>query len=180
MRFLLAAFVLMGLSSALPAHAQQQEGILFSPGFLFFDYQDRNSGTNLAKVDAKYYDIKLGYIMSNGVYLGALYSKMERTDDTTDRNRTSYGAGVGYVYHQFYLMAHYLVSSELVVDTSNTWKDGSGFQFDLGYWFNVTGPFYAGPQLVYRSLKYQKVNSTSVTNTDSKETLPFLSLAFIF
>lgn len=160
--------------------AQAQQGILFNPSILFYSYEDKDSGGVVAKVDAQYVDVKLGLIVSNGIYLGGLYSQMKREDGNIDRERSLYGLGGGWVYSRFYIMAHMILSSDFEISTSDKLSKGRGLQFDLGYWFYVTGSLYAGPQIVHREIDYDKKNGTGVQGTKSEETVPYLSVAFIF
>ncbi|MGE0763647.1 MAG: hypothetical protein AB7N80_10255 [Bdellovibrionales bacterium] len=160
--------------------AQAQSGLLFSPSVMFFSYQDRDGGSDIAKVDAQYIDVRLGYITSMNLYVGGLYTQMKREDGTTNRERTSMGASAGLVYNRFFLIGHYILSSEFEISSGSSLEDGTGVQVDLGYWFNVSGSFYAGPQVVYRKIDYDKKNGVAVQDSNSKETVPYLSLAFIF
>ena len=162
------------------AQAEGQQGVMFSPSFIFSSYNDRASGSSFAQVSGQYIDVRLGYVMPSGLYLGGIYDLMNRTDFTTERKRSSYGASLGMVYNGFVLIGSYLISSEFETSSGTTLKSGSGLQVDLGYLFNVTGSFFAGPQLVYRSITYTKQNSTTVTSTDSTETIPYVTLAFLF
>lgn len=170
-------FVIFSLFFGSSAFAQQ--GLVFSPAFLVFSFDEEENSSTFAKVDAQYMDFSLGYIMSQGVYLGGLYSQMKREDGNTKRTRTSYGAALGFVYKQFFLIGHYIIESTYETSPNSELKDGNGFQGNIGYWFPVTGPFHVGPQLVLRNITYSKRN-TSETDATTSETLPYLSLAFIF
>jgi len=181
MKYLLMiiAIALAGMGLGRSAHAQT--GLMFSPSYMFWSYEDKSNGSTIAEVTAQHLDVRLGYIMQGGIYAGGLYSNMNREDSSTDRKRTSYGASLGIVYNQFFIIGHYLLSSEYETASGTTLEDGTGFQIDIGYLFNVTGSFYAGPQVAIKNIDYDKINGNKVSaDTSVSETMPYVTLAFIY
>lgn len=159
-----------------------QANLVFSPAFFYKNYEDKTNSTR-NEVTETYYDIKLGYVMTSGLYLGGLYSAMTREINENEVERTSYGAGVGYYSNGWFLMGHYVIDSEYETSPGNKHIEGSGFQLDVGHWFNVSSQIYVGPQLTYRSISYDKyqTNSTTVSlEMKSTEFLPYISLALMF
>src|SRR5512135_1853518 len=133
------SIVLAGLLAILfiGGKARAQQGLMFSPSLMYYSYDDRDNGGNLAQVTGQYLDLRLGYVMPYNLYFGGLYSMMDRKDGTTDRKRTSYGPSIGVVYNGFELIGTYIFSSQYVEDSGTTLQKGSGIQIDLGYFFNV-------------------------------------------
>lgn len=167
--------VLIGFSKAVHA----QDGLVFSPSVFFFNFDDEENNSSFAKVDGLYYDVRIG-VVSNSLYFGGLYSKMTRKDGTTERERTSTGGSVGLLYNQFYLIGHYIFDSTYKTSSNSKLTDGTGMQVNVGYWFNITGSFYAGPEVIHREIKYKKRDGVSAQGAKSTETLPYLSLGFVF
>jgi hypothetical protein len=124
------------------------------------------------------YDIKLGYISESHFYIGGLYTA--GSDNHVSANRVSRytgGAGLGYfAYNGFNLRAYYIFSSDY-----GDYKDGTGYQADLGYAINPTSSFYLGVAVSLREVNY-KTNQT-IANFESwrrKETYPFITMGFLF
>lgn len=157
---------------------QAQEGVVFSPSVLFYNYDEKENGT-ISKVDALYYDVRLGYV-SNGLYVGALYSVMKREDGDTSRERTSTGASLGFMVNNFYLIGHYIFDSTYNVSDTSKMTGGTGIQGNIGYWFNVSGPFFVGPEFIYRAIDYKKRDGAPAQSGKTTETLPYVSFGFIF
>lgn len=124
------------------------------------------------------YDVKLGYISESHFYFGGLYTV--GNDNQVSANRVSRytgGVGLGYFgYNGFNLRAYYIFSS-----TYGDYKDGTGYQADLGYAINPTSSFYLGLALSLREIKYN-TNQTiaSFSSWSRKEVYPFVTLGFLF
>ncbi len=124
------------------------------------------------------YDIKLGYIMDNSVYLGAEYST--RTDNQLSSTAAAGSAtalGIGYFSENGFNIRGYYRLGEAFGNYSN----GSGYQADLGYMMNMTSNFFLGFTVSIRQATF-KTNST-IAGFDywaRKETYPFLTLGFLF
>lgn len=123
------------------------------------------------------YDVKLGYINDSSIYLGAIYTA--RADNQASANQTSgssTGLGLGlFSYSGFNFRAYYKFG-----DTFGDYKDGAGYQFDMGYAINPTSSFYLGLNISFRESTY-KTNAT-IAGFDSwsrKETYPFVTLGFL-
>lgn len=124
------------------------------------------------------YDIKLGYITESHFYVGGLYTV--GSDNHVSANRVSRytgGAGLGYFgYNGFNLRAYYIFNS-----TYGDYKDGTGYQADLGYAINPTSSFYLGVAVSLREVNYK--TNQAIANFDSwrrRETYPFITLGFLF
>ncbi|MBY0555011.1 hypothetical protein K2P97_10820 [bacterium] len=123
------------------------------------------------------YDIKLGYVMDNSVYLGADYTT--RSDNqvyTSNTSGNSTGLGTGYFFDSgFNLRAYYKFG-----ETYGNYSDGTGYQADLGYMVNMTSNFFLGFVISVRQTTF-KSNGT-ITGFDfwtRKETYPFLTVGFL-
>lgn len=186
---LLKIFVTVYLgSTAVFARAQS---VVFSPSLFYKTYSDdfeRENGAVLeSEVVETYYDIKLGVVLDNQLYLGAIYSQMSRDfqSDDVERVRTSYGASVGYLQPQgWYILAHYFLASNYEYTETLTFKGGSGFQFDLGYLVDLGSSFQLGPQISYKSFSYTELDddgsSEDLEKGNSSDLLPMVTLAVRF
>lgn len=140
-----------------------------------------DDGTNTAENKVTDLDIRLGYIMSNRIYLGAIQSTTNY--DSSDVKRTALGASVGFFADAgFYFMGHYFVSGEYDVGASK-YTNGSGTELDIGYTTQVSSNFSVGVLLALKNFSYKKLESGS-TSTDVtykiSEMLPMLGVAFNF
>ena len=124
------------------------------------------------------YDIKLGYITEGQIYFGALYNIRSDNQISTNANSgSSAGIGLGYFgYNGFNLRAYYKLN-----EYYGDYKDGTGYQIDLGYAINPTSSFYLGLNISMRNTIY-KMNSTipGFQSWDRKETYPFITLGFLY
>ena len=133
-------------------------------------------------------DVNLGYVMSNGLYLGAIY-----VTDSFDTGLgytpsiTAYGASVGY-HHQsgWFIDGHYLLSAEYAKFSTATdkWNKGSGIQVDGGYGAALSNNFMLGVELSYTSMTFTNYNNGTVDSTTNKyvktELQPKIRLTFMF
>lgn len=123
------------------------------------------------------YDVKLGYINESYIYLGAIYTaRADNQAAATQTSGSSTGLGLGlFGYSGFNIRGYYKFS-----DTYGDYKDGTGYQLDLGYAINPTSSFYLGLNVSIRESTY-KTNTTigSFESWSRKETYPFITLGFL-
>lgn len=175
----------LGLALAFSVYGMTASaGLIFSPSVFYKNYTDEFGAGNKVETTETFYDIKLGYALSNGLYFGGLYSGMTRDQNDVKQSRSSYGASLGYVSGGWFLMGHYLLSSEYKIGSDVTYTGGTGFQADLGHWFRIANQFFIGPQVTYRTWTYSDLKTDSGTQSASgvkgSELLPFISLAVMF
>lgn len=191
-----AKIVLLAITAVFFAGSYAQAGIVFSPNVYYAtsDSKDANSNTTTKSSETNF-DLRAGFLMPMGVYLGGIYSMTSAKTDTngaTDKDEgTKMGASVGYMTGGFSLIAHYFLSAEKKLTASDgssiKFKSGSGFGFDIGYHWMVAGNFGLGPELSYSSITYTKRTltsgavSTDVTkNYELAEIMPKIGLWFVF
>ena len=162
------------------------DGVLLSLNPMMKTQKTELDGTAVLDMKSTLMDINLGYQMSNGLYLGALYVTDSGEISTLKSTVTGLGVSVGYMKSGWFVHGHYILSSEFDQDTSTAdkWKKGTGIQTDLGYMAPISGVFYLGIQLTYRALEYKTFESSGVDITTSTYKLtdmtPKLRLTFIF
>ena len=167
------------LMSFLHLEARAQFG--FYPA-LFYDLLDEdntNMGLGSSELTKTYYDLRLGYTLTNKVYVGGIYAKETRDSGSNEVERTSSGASLGYMGSHWFLMGHYFFQSEQRLSATSTLKEGSGFQVDLGYLFNISSSFKMGPQISHKSFSYKKLNNTN-GSADHTLTTPYLIFGIQF
>lgn len=124
------------------------------------------------------YDFKLGYIDESHLYYGLLYSGRSDSQLSPDQSTGgAAGAGLGYFgYNGFNIRAYYKFN-----DTFGDYKDGSGYQVDLGYAINPTSSLYLGLNLSVRETTF-KTNATvaGFQPWTRKETYPFVTVGYLF
>jgi hypothetical protein len=145
-----------------------------------------NGTTSETTTESLAYDIQSGYVFPMGLYLGLVYEASSTSVKTpTESKTTDGGTGVSLGYRRggFLLDAHYFLSFENKSGTSS-WSKGSGIGVDIGYMYNLSGGFYLGTKLAYRSIEMTelKVSNTTTPNSNLKyNTLsPQIFLAFMF
>lgn len=153
-------------------------GVLLSfNGFLYNQTRDPDPGSS-SDDNLYIYDVKLGYLDGNGLYLGGIYTSRNHNGSAiSSEDGNALGASIGYVGESgFYIMGHYYLSAKL-----GDHKDGTGYQGDFGYMTDVSGAFYVGVELTYRNLTYKKNDADPSQNSYSaREIFPMLTAAFIF
>lgn len=156
---------------------------------LLYETQETTTTTSgVAGTPAKWgytaYDLDAGYVMGNGLYLGATMANYTSDQDTFDPKMSIMGLSVGYMRSGFMLTAQYYLSGTWETATNTKYSNGSGIGVDIGYLWNVAGGFHLGGGLAYRSLEFKKLESGGVTIDNSSvkhtENKPRLIFAFIF
>ena len=167
--------LLMVLGNA--GSAQAAEGLVFSPTF-FYRSEETKVGTSVSERTDTLMDARLGYSLASGLYLGAIYAMDNRDFGSNEAKRTSYGATVGYYQGSWALFFHYFLSSKNQFGSSDAYE-GTGIQFDFGYYFTVGSGFSVGPQLSYKAFTYTKQGGNTLAD-DRRETKVDPAVAFLF
>ncbi len=121
------------------------------------------------------YDIKMGYLSASGLYWGGLYTVRNQSGDT-DQAGHAVGGSLGYFgANGFYLKGHYILQA-----TQGDYDEGTGVQGDFGYLAGVSGSFYVGVELTYRSIEYKKQLSAPIAGYKVSQLFPMLTVGFVF
>lgn len=161
-----------------PSHAAGTgAGIIFNPSLFYFVDKEEHGTTTESTYQI--INFKLGYLTTDGLYLGFNYDMDDRDMNSTSYHRKSYGATVGYISTSgWQILGTYFLKSKY--DAGGTNYDGKGFSVDLGYVFNV-GSFGLGPLLSYRSWTYDKQNGIAATpELKQSNIVPSIQLFFSF
>lgn len=128
-------------------------------------------------------NLKLGYLMSNDIYFGLVYSTLNTSSTGSNGARTATGLQLGYHSGGYFLDFSYYFGGSYKMSDTRTEKDASGIGLEVGYNAMVSSNFYIGAGLNYKSLKYAKVDNSGVesdrANTHT-EMYPMLNFGFIF
>lgn len=153
--------------------------IVFAPAASYFKTEDDNQGS-VSESEISSYDLKLGYVGASGLYLGGMYQMSKFGDDAG----MAAGPTLGFNHYSgFYALFTYFLIAEQELNSTTELTDGMGPQVDIGWVFPVTRMFMIGPQISYRSISYDKVDSGGASaDTDFTRTniLPYISLWFRF
>lgn len=128
-----------------------------------------------------FYDLTLGYLLGDNLYVGGIYSTKNYSDKgasiSTSTSGNAMGASIGWVFGSgFHITGSYFFSA-----TEGEYKKGSGTQADLGWRSFIAGSFYVGAKLTMRTLKYTEYAPTAgFESTTTTNTLPYISLGFGF
>ncbi|AHZ84328.1 hypothetical protein Bb109J_c1636 [Bdellovibrio bacteriovorus] len=176
-QILALAVFMAGSVLSLQSQAATSNGVLVNANIFMYNNSTETTPGGESKSNSSIYDIKLGYISGNGLYLGGLYTLRKVETDSGSVDGNALGASIGYVGASgFYVKGHYLLSAEY-----DTLKEGTGIQADFGYMTNVTSSFFVGVELTYRSIEYKKNEaSPGMDSLKISETFPMLTVGFIF
>ncbi|WP_415062456.1 hypothetical protein [Bdellovibrio sp.] len=171
---LAALLITSAMASFAQARGSASGVMLTANAFMYNTTIETASG----KADSKssIYDVKLGYLMGSGLYLGGIYSIRNQSGASSSDGKAT-GASLGYVGSSgFFLKGHYILTAE-----NDIYKEGTGFQGDFGYLTNVTGAFIVGVELTYRTIEYKKSDADpSFTKLKQDELFPMLTVGFVF
>jgi hypothetical protein len=172
--FIISALLLTtGIAEARSSGGGGSSGFLADVNAFVYNSKAKTNSSS-AESNTMIYDLKLGYLPGNGLYVGAIYTSRNHSGTLSDSGSAT-GASVGYLSDSgFYFMGHYYFTA-----TNGDYSNGSGYQGDFGYLVDVSGPFYVGVELTYRDLTYKKVLGAD-TNYELTEMFPMLTLGFIF
>lgn len=140
--------------------------------------QDVGGTAATSKSTGAIYDVKLGYLTGSGFYLGGLYTSRSNDVGGSSTSGSATGASIGYVGTMgFYVMGHYLLSAT----EQNVYKEGSGYQADLGYLTAIDGHLVVGVELTWRHINYKKDdNDANLDHYTHEQVLPMLTLGYLF
>jgi hypothetical protein len=161
-----------------PAHAS----ISIGP-FLKYDINNSDTGTVKTTSNTMTGVLHGGYTFDTmGLYVGGIYdyttSKTDAVNSTsgvtvseTD-TLTAYGLGVGFRHMGFFVMAHYLLEPvlEQQITTTTKYKGGTGYEFNIGYAFDVMPFFKLGIDYRYLSYDFKKREPATGAATDISST----------
>lgn len=173
MKFLMLLGVFFSLATA-------QAEIVFAPGISYSTIKSQTNGATTTDGKTVSYDLKVGYVHPSGLYLGGMYA-ITKFDDNG-----GYAAGptLGYSHYSgFYALFTYFLTAQQNTASNSKLTSGMGPQIDLGWVFPITSVFFIGPQISYRSIGYDKLESSGVsasTDQSLSQIMPFVSLWFRF
>lgn len=172
MRFLVVLGLLMTVVTA-------QAEIVFSPSFSYFKEEVESSGVT-SETEMSTYDFKLGYLGGSGLFLGGMYQMRS----SGDLDGSAAGPTLGFSHYSgFYALFTYFVMATQDLDATTELTDGMGPQIDVGWVFPITRVFMLGPQITYRSIGYDKVESGGISadaDVTQSTILPYITLWFRF
>lgn len=156
------------------------EGINFALPVFYWSKDVKDGGSNSTSTES-IYSARLGKTMAGGLYFGGIYEVQTEESSGSETITTNIGASLGYARTGGYIVGHYFFMA--TQESAASEYEGDGFGFDLGYQFQVTGGFSLGPQLSYRTLKYDKRTVSGTTTSVDREVttlLPMVALGLTF
>lgn len=134
------------------------------------------SSTVKSKSTVTSYDVNLGYVSAMDLYLGVIYSTANSEDELSTKTEASiYGPSVGF----FFGPGFSIIGSYLLGGKYETYKDGTGFQADLGWRSELGKGFFLGAKMSYKTIEY-KHKTDSDTKLKESVVKPYISLGFLF
>jgi hypothetical protein len=178
---ILTAATLALVFAVIPFAAQAYSTNNVELGLSLLKFDRETSGPTLGDATEKWtlYDLKLGYVFQNNVYLGGIYSAYKDDTGGSSNTRDMLGASVGYHNEGWFIDGSYLFQAKLDWGGA-TLKDGSGYAIDVGYNTMMGTNFYLGLQASYKSISYSQRDGVSETNKEKSELYPMLNLGLMF
>lgn len=161
---------------------QSQAMIMFSPSVTYMEQKENN---NNAESDIKLtvIDLRLGYVMDMGLYLGGLYSVQDH-DLLTDSSDSFFGPSIGYYNSGFSVIGtYYLYGEKDLSNGTGKLSKVSGFQVDLGYAVPITPTVLIGPQLTYFTYEFDEIEVGGFAGPNEYKLSglhPYFNLTFLF
>lgn len=158
-----------------------RSGVLLDLGFFYGQSEAvaNPSPGNEWKDITSVYDVKLGYVFDSDLYFGGGY--LARNDSLTSLSTNSSNGGtamlgLGWFWgNGFNLRGYYHLNESL-----GDYKNGTGFQADIGYMVNMTSNFYMGLLFSHRQTVF--TSNSTIANFQTwtrKETFPMVTLGFL-
>lgn len=176
----ISAFILFILSGVI-AKADLSKTTLFGLNTMYIDRDYDDNGT---KYQTKTTDTELRVTRVDKQFgYGLIYSMS--SNDSSDASRTSYGITLGYYsLKDFYVNAHYFISSKYKMGGGLEYTKGNGYGVDLGFLSKITSSFYVGLVIAHRSYSYSEISgnsgATASVSSSHKELVPLFSFAVAF
>lgn len=159
--------------------------IVFSPGVSYRTTDTEASQPSAINSEGSetIIDVKLGYVLPMGLYLGGMYSAISGKTAVDNDKGKLIGPSIGYYSPMgFYTFLTYHIIGDLDRG-GDTLTGGKGPQLDLGWVFPLSANFAIGPQMTWRSTEFDKRETAGVSvDTDYKTSSlsPYVSLWFMF
>lgn len=171
------------MAAPLSVFAANGSGWNLGLALMYQSYKTDSNGTTSESTQTDY-DIKFGYLMTSGLYLGVIYDNQTHGGGGSSYpTRTGYGAVVGYHTGNWTFDLDYYLSSTRNSSATTSYTGGTNMQVDIGYDIPLSSSFYLGWQLAYRMYAYNSVtNNGTSSSTDFKmtEIQPLIRLGFNF
>ncbi len=156
---------------------------LFSPSITHMEHSEETANNPERNVKMTLIDLRLGYLMDFGLYLGGLYS-LQDYELLRDSSDSFFGPSVGYFNSGFFAaLTYYLYGERDLTNGSGKYSDVSGYQIDISYSVPVAENILMGPQLTYHNYEFgdfQQNGNSSSTEYKYSGLTPYFNLTFIF
>lgn len=174
------AFLVLCLLFSSLSNADMFKSTIFSLNTIYLDrdYDDNGAKTTNKQTDTDFRVMRVEKYWSYGL----IYSLS--SNDSSDAGRASYGLSAGYYSQKdFYMNAHYFLSSQYKLGGGAEYTKGSGYEFDVGFLSKVTSSFYVGLLVAIKNFSYSEqmsAGTTSEVTVTHKEVVPMFSFAVNF
>lgn len=157
--------------------------ILFTPSVTYLEQSLADNANPETKAKLTLIDLRLGYVMDFGLYLGGLYSIHDQ-DMLADSSDSYFGPSVGYYNSGFLIVGtYYLYGERDLTNGVGKYAGAKGYQLDISYSVPITKSISMGPQLTYHTVEFDEIQSSgnsSPTDYSFSGISPYFNLTFIF
>lgn len=150
---------------------------IYLDGAYFFGSNTVSSAEAKASTQNSFLDVKLGYINGGGYYYGGQYTFKNNKDDTSRSEGRGSGFGVGYYWISGFDVRGYYRFHE----SYGNYRDGSGFQVNLGYSARLTPEIFLGVLVDYREINFKLYTQDPTVRSTVMRTLqPAVTIGYSF
>lgn len=179
----LGLFVFIALNVAVA-----RASIVFHPGVTYTTSKvsDQTGAVGDSDAHALTLDARLGTVFeTNGLFLGGMYKLEDGGSTGTDLKGFMTGPSVGYAQNNLVFIFTYFLAGERKTTAGgieNKYSQGRGYQFDFSYLALFSQNFSLGPQLTYRTTKFEKsqIGAAAETSNSLENSTFSPGLAFWF
>jgi hypothetical protein len=165
MKHLVLAFAIIAASSSV--FAAGKEGWLVGVSYRDSQWSDDESPFSTHQSNM---DVRIGYVMGNGIYLGAYYAS-QSSDNALLGGGGGMGASLGYSWNNWYANAHFLLSANRVNEDFDITDTGTGTDIEVGYMVPISGSFNLGISVMHAQRKYDKRDFAGVESDIDVKTI---------
>lgn len=172
-------FILCGLFTTNLVHATYA----FSPSISYLDHTQTDNTNPKQSAKLTLIDLRFGYILDFGLYLGGLYS-LQDYDLLAESSDSFLGPSVGYYYKGLFAVLTYYVYGERDLSQGDIkYTNAVGFQLDLSYSVPVAENILVGPQLTFHNIEFKEAERSGISETTNYKfggISPYFNVTFLF
>ena len=142
------------------------------------------AGTSVTETTVSPFELKSGYTWPSGLYIGGNITSLQNVSAAGVDNISGLALVFGYRFAGFYVDASYYLISQLQNASNYIYRSGSSYGAELGYNVTLTGTFFLGAALAYKSFLWSEADAPNGTRILQNNTwidmYPSVNIGFTF